>query len=47
MGEQLSKQVLGHDADVGLDMVVEHQTRREGGLVGPAPPWASPTDDDA
>jgi hypothetical protein len=38
MWEQFGEQVLGHDADVGLDMVVENQTRREGRLVLPAPP---------
>ena len=42
VGEQLCKQVLRHDADVGLDVVVEDEARREGGLVLPAPPCASP-----
>ena len=33
VGEQLSEQVFGHDADVGLDMVVEHEAGGESGLV--------------
>jgi hypothetical protein len=27
VGEELCKEVLGHDTDVGLDMVVEDQAR--------------------
>jgi hypothetical protein len=42
VGEQLGEQVLGDDADVGLDVVVEDEARREGRLVLAAPPGASP-----
>lgn len=40
MREQLGEQVLGDNADVGLDMVVEDETRRESGLVLATPPQA-------
>lgn len=43
--EQLGKQVLGHNANVGLDMVIQDQTRRECGLVVTAPPYPPPADD--
>lgn len=45
VGEELCKEVLRHDTDVGLDMVVEDQARREGRLVLPASTQPSPADD--
>lgn len=42
--EQLCTQVLGHEANVGLHVVVQDEACREGGLVLPAPPWSPSAD---
>lgn len=33
MWEELAEQIIGEDADIALDLVIEHQPRRGGGLV--------------
>ena len=41
MGEEFAEQILGQDADIALDLVVENQTRRDGRFVlaaAPPPP---------
>jgi len=37
LGEEVRKQVLGQDANVALDMIVENQPGRDGRLVLPPP----------
>lgn len=36
MREQVDKEILGQNAHVALDVVVEHEARGDGGLVLPA-----------
>jgi hypothetical protein len=38
MGKQLVEQILGQEADVALDLVVEHEPGRDRRLVLPPPP---------
>lgn len=42
--EQLCIHVLGYNTDVGLDVVVENETRRKRGFVLPAPSHPFPAD---
>lgn len=44
MREQFSKQILRHDANVGLNMVIQDKTRRDSGLVVTTPPYPPPAD---
>lgn len=42
VGKELAEEILGEDAHVALDLVVEHQTRRHRRLILAAPPPPPP-----
>jgi hypothetical protein len=42
VGKELAEEILGKDAHVALDLVVEHQARRHRRLILAAPPPPPP-----
>lgn len=42
MWEQVGEQVLGQDANVAFDMVIEYESGRNGRFVVPTPPLPLP-----